>query len=327
MQNIMVRGHNEVRGSDLINLLLSRLHRVSEVGNGDNIIAQCPFHDDNNPSFSLNTKTGAFICFSCGARGEIHKLARRLLSPSEYDRAQDALDTFSMYSAVNRVSMDELSEDDGVVRELSIETIPALQVAVNDFKEIAARSPYKNLVNRRLLAYYSVGTYSNSVCFPYITREYTVVGVKCRALHPLPGMPKYYTLTSKNCKSIPRAFSPNYGEALFGYTTLPLLFPDTDYVLLVEGPKDVLLWAGLGLPAVATTDKLTETQISLLLEFETVILIGDNDFAGRNFMYKWQHALEGIVAIKRIKYPEEIKTLNPVDMSWPILSKLLEQIL
>ena len=324
MQNIMVRGHSEVRGSDLVDLIRSRLHKVSNVGNGDNIIAQCPFHNDNTPSFSMNIHTGAFICFSCGAKGGIHKLARRLFTPDEYSRAQDALDDFSMHSAVSRMYVDDSNAS---LRELPVETIPALQVSISDFKTIAKRSPYLNLVNRQILAYYSVGTYNNSVCFPYITREYTVVGVKCRALNPLPGMPKYYTLTSKNCENIPDKFSPNYGEALFGYVTLPLLFPETDYVLLVEGPKDVLLWAGLGLPAVATTDKLTDTQISLLAEFETVILVGDNDFAGKNFMYKWQHALEGITAIKRIRYPEEIKTLNPVDMPWPILNKLLEQIL
>jgi len=30
----------------------------------------CPFHDDNKPgSFFVNTDTGAYRCFSCGARG------------------------------------------------------------------------------------------------------------------------------------------------------------------------------------------------------------------------------------------------------------------
>lgn len=33
--------------------------------------ACCPFHDDNNPSFSVNTRSGAYRCMSsnCGARG------------------------------------------------------------------------------------------------------------------------------------------------------------------------------------------------------------------------------------------------------------------
>lgn len=31
--------------------------------------ALCCFHEDHNPSFSVNVETGAFRCFACGARG------------------------------------------------------------------------------------------------------------------------------------------------------------------------------------------------------------------------------------------------------------------
>lgn len=37
---------------------------------GREATALCPFHDDRKPSFSVNLKTGAFLCFSCGARGK-----------------------------------------------------------------------------------------------------------------------------------------------------------------------------------------------------------------------------------------------------------------
>lgn len=29
----------------------------------------CPFHDDHNPSLSVNFQTGGFNCFACGASG------------------------------------------------------------------------------------------------------------------------------------------------------------------------------------------------------------------------------------------------------------------
>lgn len=32
-------------------------------------IAICPFHDDKHPSLSINLQTGAYRCYSCGARG------------------------------------------------------------------------------------------------------------------------------------------------------------------------------------------------------------------------------------------------------------------
>lgn len=31
--------------------------------------ALCPFHNDRHPSFSINLKSGAFICFACGMSG------------------------------------------------------------------------------------------------------------------------------------------------------------------------------------------------------------------------------------------------------------------
>lgn len=37
--------------------------------NFDSIIATCPFHEDKNPSFSLNVSEDIFRCFSCGAHG------------------------------------------------------------------------------------------------------------------------------------------------------------------------------------------------------------------------------------------------------------------
>jgi putative DNA primase/helicase len=38
---------------------------------GDNVLALCPFHDDHNPSLSVNLKTGQFKCFACAAAGDV----------------------------------------------------------------------------------------------------------------------------------------------------------------------------------------------------------------------------------------------------------------
>ena len=37
----------------------------------------CPFHDDHNPSLSVNLETGLFRCFSCGAKGDIFNFYMR----------------------------------------------------------------------------------------------------------------------------------------------------------------------------------------------------------------------------------------------------------
>ena len=37
--------------------------------------ALCPFHGDTQPSFSVNVKKGLYICYACGAKGNIRQLA------------------------------------------------------------------------------------------------------------------------------------------------------------------------------------------------------------------------------------------------------------
>ena len=32
-------------------------------------VALCPFHDDTNPSLSINTEDGLYYCHSCNATG------------------------------------------------------------------------------------------------------------------------------------------------------------------------------------------------------------------------------------------------------------------
>lgn len=40
---------------------------------GDEALALCPFHDDTNPSLSINLKSGLYNCFSCGAKGDVYQ--------------------------------------------------------------------------------------------------------------------------------------------------------------------------------------------------------------------------------------------------------------
>ena len=42
----------------------------------------CPFHDDQNPSFSFSTETGLWNCFGCGEKGNAYTLAKILEMPN-----------------------------------------------------------------------------------------------------------------------------------------------------------------------------------------------------------------------------------------------------
>jgi len=50
---------------DLIALVRAKGVKLKK--NGKNWFGLCPFHDDHNPSFSVNPLTNLWQCFGCGA--------------------------------------------------------------------------------------------------------------------------------------------------------------------------------------------------------------------------------------------------------------------
>ena len=38
---------------------------------GKDLVGLCPFHDDKNPSLSINPEMNVFHCFGCGAKGSV----------------------------------------------------------------------------------------------------------------------------------------------------------------------------------------------------------------------------------------------------------------
>jgi hypothetical protein len=58
---------------------------------GEQAIGLCPFHDDHHPSFSLNVRTGQWICFACGRDGNWNTFRRQMsIAVVEVDGGGDA---------------------------------------------------------------------------------------------------------------------------------------------------------------------------------------------------------------------------------------------
>ncbi|MTI67720.1 MAG: toprim domain-containing protein [Firmicutes bacterium] len=51
----------------------------------NNYIGKCPFHDDNNPSFSVNKEKKVFNCFGCDNKGNAIQLYAKLHEISDYE--------------------------------------------------------------------------------------------------------------------------------------------------------------------------------------------------------------------------------------------------
>lgn len=68
----MVQSNN---GSETIVRFLKR-HLDIRSKNGFEWQALCPFHEDSSPSFSVNIRKGLYICYACGAKGNMKQLAK-----------------------------------------------------------------------------------------------------------------------------------------------------------------------------------------------------------------------------------------------------------
>jgi len=64
-------------GNDLAGALTRLGVNVTTVGESE-IGGHCPIHADNSPSWSMNVTTGLWICYACGATGNLSQLALRL---------------------------------------------------------------------------------------------------------------------------------------------------------------------------------------------------------------------------------------------------------
>jgi len=61
-------------------LFASHVNRFVRNANSDEATGLCPFHDDRHSSFSVNLRTGLWMCYAtgCGAKGNIKQFCERL---------------------------------------------------------------------------------------------------------------------------------------------------------------------------------------------------------------------------------------------------------
>jgi hypothetical protein len=80
--------HAPIQQADYFVLFSPHVEKL--IRQGEQAIGLCPFHDDHNPSFSLNVRTGQWICFACGRDGNWNTFRRqRSISITEFDGGGD----------------------------------------------------------------------------------------------------------------------------------------------------------------------------------------------------------------------------------------------
>ena len=255
--------------------------KVANVGDRE-ISAQCPFHPDNHPSFSMNAESGLWICYQCGERGTLEMLLTKV--GGESINPTVLLREIRLQAITKPVVVEEPKPEDRLI----------MQARYKAFK-----SPPSWATEERMID-------------PTIAEDY---GLKWDKGWVIPiWEPFTNELIGWQFKQID--FVSNYPKAVKKSTTLfGIRELKKTAIVLVESPLDVTRLASVGITALAAYGAfVSKTQIRLLIEVaDRVVLALDNDEEGERQNSKLYPYLSKFLPVRTVRFPDGCK--DPGDLS------------
>ncbi|KZX75865.1 hypothetical protein A3715_13955 [Oleiphilus sp. HI0009] len=298
----MSKAVEEIREKSLSEYLLANGYDLKKSNNKLKML--CPFHDDHNPSMSIDDKTNRFVCWSCGEKGDIFDFVMKI-NGDDFFHATKALKEFygikehsemsdddkSMYWMA-RIYNDVLNKNpnaknylaERLINEEDIERWGIGLSGTGDFLEKRIKHNKAFFESNGYIKQQSNGEgyydmFQNRVMFPIHSETGVLVGFGGRYLGNCPSdKPKYI-----NSSASDRFDKSNilYGLYQAKKTDYKLL---KQSALVVEGYTDVIAMHKMGFTnAVATCGTaFTEEHAKLLLkETNQIVFVFDGDQAGK----------------------------------------------
>ena len=95
---------------------------------GARFIGLCPFHTEKTPSFNVNPALGIFICFGCGAKGDLLKFVQEMESLTFPE-------TLKLIAERNGIPMPERREPHDPETQMRAAVFEMHDIAVRVFQE------------------------------------------------------------------------------------------------------------------------------------------------------------------------------------------------
>ena len=253
--------------NDFLTLYESHIQKIKPAGSNDQYIGSCLKHEDKNPSFTFNTESGLFHCFSCGFSGNAYQFAESVgIDPKPYRNG-----TFPQtLNHPNQVSNNKRNAVKSEIRGTFL----------NESDKKKAYSYYKHLLKN-----YNELTEGLKWNIEAVKKTFTGYDKETKRFTFLHFDINGKALNVKHHKSKTgeKPFSiPGYGACriyplnlLKDYNRdLPLIF--------CEGEKDVITLLSYGLQAVTSTTGAENypKDLTPLKRFKTIYVLYDNDKAG-----------------------------------------------
>jgi hypothetical protein len=233
---------------------------------GNEVKTTClnPAHQDENPSFFINTQTGASHCFSCGYS----------ISPSRlFDMDDEDVEELLRNAKYNVLLSQFSKQKENAKQEF---TLPPLKYKIDRNWRGVSQS-----LLERLGAYYcDQGRYAGRLVFPIYGKDNELQGVDARIVND--------DVVPEQVKSAKwlRSKGMEAQSIVYPWGILSQFPRDTiKHLVLTEGLMDALSYLQIGVPAIPTFGMGAPSQerIELLLELgvETITIGYDNDVKGQ----------------------------------------------
>ena len=281
----------------------------------------CPFHDDVNPSMTVNLEDGSWFCFGCGKTGDAKKFVK--IMESKYNGLND-LKAYQKYLRI--LKSDKCSGiklDKSLVKQKPLQRdsyneaydyyhgLRKVNWSDSGESEVIAARDYmtkRGFNSKTLNKCKAKVTYNKSygIIFPMIDNG-KFKGWVCRTM----------------IKSIEERRKYLYNEGFSRAITLVGDYGTKDYVFVVEGYMDRLKFVQFGENNVVAILgwKMSPQQIKKLKDkgITKVISALDNDECGR----KGTKFLEHHFDVTRFKYLKGVK--DPGDMTQELFDKMFKR--
>jgi hypothetical protein len=276
--------------SEIIRFYKAHLPLDEDKIKGAEVKTSCPFHSDNNPSFSINTESGLFKCHTQGcpgsAGGNMYQFYQLIHKEDGMSIEQAKDEVTAEYEVVTSSKTPEKA------KAKPIADFPITEAEV----EVAHRDLLKNENVMKILSDDCLWT-EDTIKENQLGFDCGRVWIPIREKQKLVNIRKYARNPNNGSKVIS---VPGFGQARLW----PLGALEFKEIYLFEGEKDRILAAQLGLNAVTITGGAGTFEIKWIPLFKgkTVVICYDIDNPGR----------EGAKKISKLlmHVSESVKTLH-----------------
>lgn len=289
------------------------VEQIHESGKQLTCCCPLPGHRDTNPSFSINSETGLFICFGCGKKGNYFHFIS-LMEEITYDEAKKNYRLNYSQHYYNRLLEDSLESLERNNNEDKSYTVSLLTQDIDKFKG------YREELNKLNIKEDIAKKYGLSICLekPYMYRlaiplfENDIRFWELRDLTKTSPKKCLYTKGTKTAKIL--------------YSCI--IDKNKDYGFLTEGTKDALTVAGFGENSFSCFGlNISERQMSLILKtgIKKLYILYDSDKPGKEGAIRNYQYIKNFIDCKIIKYPDNFQFKDPNEIrDKEVFYKLLE---